>query len=198
MLLDTVVCCSVQHRRNRTQLISWLFSADGVVVDKAWKQYCSHVSAWVYLHSLRGTSSWLYPPVGKSCSQLVIVTVPPVCVTLTILSQPKSANKPSLTSSTSAWTFQKTSTSAGSSVEEQQCVCLLLCLIALLPLTHLPVHSLLRSLDGILLELLSPRSVQLSICIFWKIQSLFPACIGSLHSSQRCNAAVPGEPVMGR
>lgn len=55
---------------------------------------------------LTSSRHWL---LAKSSSQLVILTVPPVCicVTLNLLSQTKSANKPRLTSSTSAWTFQK-------------------------------------------------------------------------------------------
>lgn len=51
------------------------------------------------------------------------------------------------------------------------------------------------TLDGILLELPSPRSVQLSICVSpKKVVLSFYLCIGSLHSSQLCNMAVHGDP----
>lgn len=133
-----------------------------------------YLCTWVYLCPLWDKASGFWEIMLTACDPHS------PCVTRTLLSQTRSANKPRLTSSTSAWTCRNVIV-CGSSVKEQDCVCLLLCQIVLPP----SAQPLLGS-DGILLKLPSLPSVK-------KKESLFPPCIGSLHSSQLCNVAAPGD-----
>lgn len=113
-----------------------------------------------------------------------------ICVILNFSKPNLQKKKPRLTSLPQPELF-KTSWSVGSDVKEQQGVCLPLRLI-ILPLRHLSMRSLLWLFDGSLPRLLSPLCATESICISLKIESLFPPCIGSLHSSLLCNVGVPG------
>lgn len=136
-----------------------------------------YLCTWVYLCPLWDKASGFWEIMLTACDPHS------PCVTRTLLSQTRSANKPRLTSSTSAWTYQKCHRLW------VQCERTRLCVFASLPNS---AASQCTASTGIWWNssqtAISPLRKKKK-----KKESLFPPCIGSLHSSQLCNVAAPGD-----